>query len=118
METSTSQQITVCGILERFPLDFIPDIKQSDRELVLNCVKAYKNLEKDTLPGSFNFLDPREISIISEYFARYGPQIRFVIFSSYAGHLRLVKKINVTLQMCKISHLNNRSYKSINTANE
>jgi hypothetical protein len=66
--------------LDRFPLDFIPDIRQSDRDLVINSVKAYKNLEKDSLPGSFNFLEPREIGIISEFFSRYGPQIRYDIF--------------------------------------
>lgn len=80
METSTGLQISTCEILERFPLDFIPDIKQSDKDLIINSVKAYKNLESDTLTGSFNFLESREIGIISEFFSRYGAEIRYIIF--------------------------------------
>lgn len=77
METSSGLQLSVCKILDTFPLDFIPEIKQTDRDLIISCVKAYKNLEKEALPASFNFLNCREISIISEFFARYGPQIRY-----------------------------------------
>lgn len=82
METPTSLQISVCEILERFPLDFVPDIKQSDRDLVVSSVKAYKNLQSDNLADSFNFLEPREISIISEFFIRYGSQIRYATLLS------------------------------------
>jgi hypothetical protein len=90
METSTSLQISVCEILERFPLDFIPDIKQSDKDLIVSSVKAYKNLESDTLTGSFNFLEPREIRIISEFFSRYGPQIRYTISLTFKQIRRIL----------------------------
>jgi hypothetical protein len=78
METPASSQVSVCEILERFPLEFIPDIKQSDRDLVVSCVKVFKGLAQEALSTRFNFLDPREIGIITEFFSRYGAQIRSV----------------------------------------
>jgi len=76
MEISTSQQIPVCSILEKFPLDFAAEISQSDRDLIISCIRVHKHLSPAEEAFNFNFLEPREIFLITEFFARYGEQIR------------------------------------------
>ena len=79
MDASTIQTLSTCQILEIFPLDFAPDSSQEDKDLIVNCVKVYKDLNISGQP--FNFLELREIFLISEFFTRYGQQIRLAILN-------------------------------------
>ena len=76
MEISSGKLVPVCTILEKFPLDFAVEISQLDRDLIVNCIRVYKHLS--TADEAFNFIEPREIFLIAEFFARYGEQIRQV----------------------------------------
>jgi hypothetical protein len=69
---------TSCSNLESlFPLDFITDLKEADKTLVFESIKNFKNPSHK--PSNIQFLEGRDIHILTEFYTRYGETIRFVI---------------------------------------
>jgi hypothetical protein len=67
-------QNTCSDIEEKFPLNFIPDYKESDKILILESIKSFKNpLYKSS---DVQFYEGRDIRILAEFFSRYGDIIR------------------------------------------
>jgi len=75
-----------CFEIEKLcPLDFIHDFKQSDRKLIFDSIKSFKNPLNQS--QSVKFYDSRDIHIIAEFYSRYGKTIRYV-YKNFISYLK------------------------------
>ena len=68
-------KISCTEIESKFALDFIPDLGDSDKKLIFESIKCFKDPKYK--PQNFQFVDGRDLRILSEFYSRYGEGIRF-----------------------------------------
>lgn len=66
--------VTCDNFFDRYPLDFIEAVQDSDKSQIFQSVRHFKNPNYKT--NTVRFLDGRDLNIITEFFSRYGELIR------------------------------------------
>lgn len=61
-------------IEDKFCICFIEDVNEADVTTIKHAIRAYRG--ESSREGSFLLMRDRELLIISEFFARYGTQVR------------------------------------------
>lgn len=77
MNSSTSSTyipITCENFFLKYPLDFVVDLKDSDKKLIFESIKSFKNPQYNQ--NSVRFLDGHDVSVLTEFFSRYGESVR------------------------------------------
>jgi len=72
---STGSILTCSNIFDRYSLDFLKDITENDKLLILDAIQSFKN--SNYKKTAVNFFEGREINILTEFFSRYGEIIRY-----------------------------------------
>jgi len=73
--TTGTRRVSFCQILETYPLTNINEHSESDVEILTKCVKIFKNLDT-AQDNTFNFLESKDLHLITQFFAVYGDDIR------------------------------------------
>lgn len=77
LKMSTSpRRITFCKVFEHFPLDNFDGWTESDIQTITQSIQIFKRPESFPDRGSFNFLETRDLRLITQFFAIYGDDIR------------------------------------------
>jgi len=74
---SSGSFVSCCDFWKKFPLDFLPFSEETDISVISSAIKIFKN--PDCRSDDIKFLQNRDIHIISEFFSRYGEELRFDI---------------------------------------
>lgn len=67
-------QLTCDTFFLKYPLDFVVGLKDSDKKLIFESIKSFKNPQYRE--NKANFLDGHDLSVVAEFFSRYGESIR------------------------------------------
>lgn len=69
------RRIAFCQVFETFPLKNFGSYSETDIQTVTKCIKIFK--DPDSLKDStFNFLEIKDLHLITHFFAVYGDDIR------------------------------------------
>ncbi len=60
---------------KRFCLDFIQDLRTEDKKIIWKAVNIFKKTDQ-IIGNEINFLEERDLTILLEFFSRYGEDIR------------------------------------------
>jgi hypothetical protein len=83
---SHSSILSCSNIFQKYSLEFVTDLKDNDKLIILDAIKSFKDINyKKT---SVSLFEGREINILSEFFSRYGELIRY-IYILYFNHILL-----------------------------
>ena len=66
---------TCFNINTRYPLDFVENITTEEKKLILLSFKSFKTREENQ---EVSFLSQRDLFIVTEFFSRYGENLRSV----------------------------------------
>jgi len=73
---SHSSILSCSNIFQKYSLEFVTDLKDTDKLIILDSIKSFKDINyKKT---SVSLFEGREINILSEFFSRYGELIRYI----------------------------------------
>jgi len=73
---SHSSILSCSNIFQKYSLEFVTDLKDNDKLIILDAIKSFKDINyKKT---SVSLFEGREINILSEFFSRYGELIRYI----------------------------------------
>ena len=73
--SSGRRQVTFCQIFTKFPLENFGDWTEADFATIRKSIQIFKQPEvQDSF--NFNFLEARDIRLITQFFAVYGDDIR------------------------------------------
>jgi hypothetical protein len=73
---SHSSILSCSNIFQKYSLEFVTDLKDNDKLIILDSIKSFKDINyKKT---SVSLFEGREINILSEFFSRYGELIRYI----------------------------------------
>lgn len=67
--------LTCLNIFDKYPIDFISNLTENDRAILIETVKHFKNPNYKS--STVNLFEGREIGFITEFFSRYGESIRY-----------------------------------------
>ena len=75
---SHSSILSCSNIFQKYSLEFVTDLKDNDKLIILDAIKSFKDITyKKT---SVSLFEGREINILSEFFSRYGELIRYIFY--------------------------------------
>lgn len=77
---STGSVVSCCDFWKKFSLDFLPFSQEADIQTISSAIKIFKN--PDYKHNDIKFFESRDIHIITEFFAHYGEELRFVIINT------------------------------------
>lgn len=71
--TTPTREVGFCQLLDNFPVHHFAGLKDQDLEVISESIKIFKDPSYKS--SNFNFLEGRDIYLISHFFATYGEQI-------------------------------------------
>ena len=73
--STESRRIAFCQVFENYPLKNFDTFSETDIQTITRCIKIFK--DPDSLKdNTFNFLEIKDLHLITHFFAVYGDDIR------------------------------------------